>query len=263
MTVGYLGPEGSFSYLAAGKFLPEAQKRAYISFNLLFNALKVGECDYIAVPIENSLNGGVTQNIDLLQATEGIVAVEECAVQIDHRLATLKGADLFAIERIYSHQQALAQCSEYLAKNFPRAELIGSSSTAASFKLVKSSKEACIVGSHAAAEGFELSKENIADERTNRTRFLLIRRGEIEEGTHSQKIFFSAACRHKPGALYELLSLLQGLNMTKIESRPIKQKPGEYRFFIEVDGDIADENAIHILKTVQAEAYSFKILGCY
>lgn len=263
--VGYLGPEGSYSQLAAKSFRPQAKLREYVSFFALFAALSCGECDFIAVPIENSLNGGVLQNIDLMQSTENVIAVEECVIKIDHRLATLSGADLSGIKKIYSHPQALAQCSEYLAKNFPYAELIASPSTAASLKLVKDSTEAGIVGSHTSAEGFTLSTENIADQALNLTHFLLIKKGGLEKGTHSQKIFISATCRHRPGELINLLALIKegGLNMTKIESRPIKDKPGEYRFFIELDGDIADENAIQVLKNVENAANSFKLLGAY
>ncbi len=263
MTVGYLGPQGSYSQLAAQSFKKDADLRDYVNFSALFGALREGEVDYIAVPIENTLNGGVLQNIDLLQTTPGIIAVEECTVRIDHRLATLKGADLSQIKRIYSHRQALAQCGEYIARNFPRAELIASTSTAASYALIKDKTEAGIVGAHTKMEGFELSKENVADEKLNLTHFLLVKRGDISCVKHSKKIFFSATCNHRPGELLDLLALIRQMNMTKIESRPIKSKPGEYRFFIEIEGDVASQKTIQVLKTVENAARSFKILGCY
>lgn len=263
MTVGYLGPQGSYSQIAAQTFRKDAVLREYINFSELFGALLADECEYIAVPIENSLNGGVLQNIDLLQTTPGVIAVEECVVKIDHRLATLKGADINKIKRIYSHQQALAQCGNYIARNFPHAELIASTSTAAGFALIKDKTEAGIVGAHASCEGFELSKENIADEKLNLTHFLLVRKGDITSVKSSKKIFFSATCNHKPGELLDLLALIRELNMTKIESRPIKDKPGEYRFFIEIEGDISSQNTIQVLKKVESAAHSFKLLGCY
>lgn len=263
MIIGYLGPRGSYSQLAAQTFNKNAVLREYVNFFELFNALLADECNFIAVPIENSLQGGVLQNIDLLQNTEGIIAVEECVVKIDHRLATLKGADKSKIKRIYSHRQALAQCGEYIARNFPQAELIASSSTAASFALIKDKTEAGIVGSHAICEGFELSEENIADGPVNLTHFLLVRKGDVSTVKSSQKIFFSATCKHKPGELLDMLSFIRELNMTKIESRPIKNRPGEYRFFIEIEGDISDQNTIQVLNKVKETAHSFKILGCY
>lgn len=263
MIVGYLGPQGSYSEIAAKTFRPDAVLREYASFFQLFRALSEEECDYIAVPIENSLNGGVSQNIDFLQSRDGIIATEECVVKIDHRLATLSGADLKNIKRIYSHQQALAQCGEYLSKTFPQAELIATRSTAASLSHVTDKTAAGIVGSHTLAEGFALSEENIADEKVNLTHFLLIERGGVSAIKHSKRIFFSAACKHKPGELLDMLVLIRELNMTKIESRPIKDRPGEYRFFIEVEGDISDKNTIQVLKSVKEAASSFKILGCY
>lgn len=263
MIVGYLGPQGSYSEIAAKTFRPNAVLREHISFFQLFSALTEGQCDYIAVPIENSLNGGVLQNIDFLQSYGGIIAVEECVVNIDHRLATLEGADLKAIKRIYSHQQALAQCSEYLSKNFPHAELIATRSTAASLSLITDKTEAGIVGSHVSAAGFTLSENNIADEKVNLTHFLLVKRGGVNDIKRSKKIFFSATCMHKPGELLYMLSLIRELNMTKIESRPIKDRPGEYRFFIEIEADISDQKAIQVLKSVEKSANSFKILGCY
>ncbi len=263
MTVGYLGPQGSYSGLAALTFKKDAVLREYINFPGLFKGLSKGECDYIAVPIENTLNGGVLQNIDLLQTTPDVIAVKECVVKIDHRLATLKGADIKGIKRIYSHQQALAQCGEYIARRFPEAQLIATTSTAASYALIKDKTEAGIVGAHTRCEGFELSGENIADEKLNFTHFLLVQRGDISSVKSSEKIFFSATCNHKPGELLDLLALIREMNMTKIESRPIKSRPGEYRFFIEIEGDISDKNTIQVLKKVEAAAHSFKLLGCY
>lgn len=261
--IGYLGPQGSYSRLAAETFGKGGGLKEYINFSELFNGLVKGECEYIAVPIENSINGGVLQNIDLMQKTEGIIAVEECAVQIDHRLATLKGADIGGIKRIYSHRQALEQCAEYIARNFPGAELVACTSTTAGAALIKDRTEAGIVGAHVRCEGLELSAENIADFKPNFTRFLLVQRGDASSVKSSEKIFFSATCRHKPGELLDLLILIRGLNMTKIESRPVKGKPGEYRFFIEVEGDVSDGNARRILGEVKKAANSFKILGCY
>lgn len=264
MKIGYLGPEGSYSQLAAIKFRPAAQAVGYATFFALFSALDNGECDYIAVPIENTLQGGVLQNIDLMQ-NNGVFAVEERVVQIDHRLAKVAGADNEDIKKIYSHPQALAQCALFLNENFPRAELIATSSTTAGLAEIKDGTEAAIVGAHITASGFELSKENIADEKLNFTHFLLVQKGGLPQGKSSQRVFFSATCRHRPGELFRLLSILKdgGLNMTKIESRPIKGKPGEYRFFIELEGDISDERTAEVLKNLRAAANSFKLLGAY
>ncbi len=263
--IGYLGPEGSYSYLAARKFRPDAEHKPYPSFRSLMRALMSDECSAVAVPIENSLNGGVNQNIDLLQAVEGIYAGEECSVEIDHRLARLERAHSTGVTRIFSHQQALEQCGEYLAENYPDAELVATPSTAAGLDKLEKSTDACIVGAHTNRAGVVLSADNIADEKNNVTHFLLVKKGAPQEGTHSDKVYFSATCRHESGALIKLLVPIceGGLNMTKIQSRPIKKRSGEYRFFVEIEGDFADANIEKTLKKVAEIASSFKILGVY
>lgn len=263
--VGYLGPEGSYSHIAAQTFRPNAQLCGYGSFRLAVEALVKGGCTLVALPIENSLNGGVAQVKDLLQYTENVVAFEECAVKIDHRLAVLKGADYSGISRIYSHEQALAQCGQFVFEHFPKAELIATPSTAASLKMLKSASDACIVGAHTNCENIVLSAENIADEKNNFTHFILVKNGSAESIGHCKKVYFSATCKHEAGALFNLLSVIKdgGLNMTKIQSRPIKDKAGEYRFFVEVEGDIADAHVKKVLSAVKNSANSFKILGAY
>lgn len=263
--VAYLGPDGSYSSIAAERFRPQAEHLGYSSFALVIKALLEGECNLAVLPIENSLNGGVNQNIDLLQYTDGLIAFEELLVEIDHRLATRSGADTAKITRIFSHRQALEQCGEYLSKNFPRAKLVGAPSTAAGLDKLEYDTDACIVGAHTKREGITLSPYNIADEKSNRTHFLLIKKGGVEDCKPSQKMYFSATCHHKPGELLSMLSIIAdgGLNMTKIESRPIKDKPGEYRFFIEIEGDCFSKNVKDVLKRVEKVSNSFKILGAY
>ena len=263
--IGYLGPEGSYSSIAAEKMCPSAELLAYQSFPQVFASLKNGETDGVVVPIENTLNGGVLQNIDLLQATQGVCAVEECVIKIDHRLATLKGADKSKIKRIFSHSQALEQCAKYLSENFPSAKLIPAPSTAASLEKVETKEDACIVGAHTKREGFTLSDNNISDEEANFTHFLLVRRVQIDDGVNSRKIYFSVTCPNRSGALLSILACISkhGLNMTKIESRPIKNAPDEYRFFIEIEGDYSDEATKKAFFDIKATSNSFKLLGCY
>lgn len=263
--IGYLGPEGSYSSLAAARLRPNAVLKDYQSFPLVFASLVNGETDGIAVPIENSLNGGVLQNMDLLQATDGVYAAAETTIKIDHRLAYLNGADLRGITRIYSHSQALAQCADFLYENFPSASLIHTPLTAASLSMVKTLSDACIVGAHTEKAGFALSPENIADADNNHTRFLLIKRGEAPENARSQRIYFSVTSLNKSGALLSLLQIVSdhGLNMTKIESRPVKTAAEEYRFFIEIEGDYSSQEVKDALAHVRNSAKSFKLLGAY
>lgn len=262
---GYLGPSGTYSEIAANKLCGGAEKRTYPSFFTLFSALKCGEVDAVVIPIENTLNGAVTQNLDLLQETEGVYAACSCALKIDHRLITLAGADKKNIRAVYSHGQALAQCAKYLAKNFPEAKLCETPSTADCISRLVDKQSAGIVGAHCRAEGYGLSENNISDVENNYTQFLLVKRGVPDEGAASSRIFFSVTCRHRAGALVELLSVLKenGINMTKIESRPIKDKTGEFAFFIEIEGNYARAEIKAALQKIEAAALSFRLLGCY
>lgn len=261
--VGYLGPEGSFSQLAAELMCPDYEKVAYNSFYLVMQSLITGETDAAVLPIENTLNGGVLQNIDLLQYSKGIVAVRERTVSVDHRLITLKGADKSKITKIYSHQQAIAQCSKYIFAHYPNAKLIATPSTSGCVEMIKTPADCGIVGAHFKAEGYELSNFNIADETTNRTHFLMVERGEIPQDRPSKKIYFSFTCPHEPGALLKILTHISSLNMTKIESRPIKNKVGEYRFFIEAEGDYSKVEVKRSINGLKGAATAFKLLGCY
>ena len=263
--IGYLGPEGSYSEIAAERLKKGESKRAYPTFPLLISALKRGDIDSAAVPVGNSLNGAVVQNLDLLQDMDGFCAVASCAVGIDHRLVTREGAPLSGIKRIYSHAQALGQCARYLNNNFPSAALMQCQSTSGCLELIKSDSDAGIVGPQCKREGFTLSDECISDEKNNYTLFVLIVRGAPDESASTDRIFFSLTCRHEVGALVKMLSILSdnGLNMTKIESRPIKDRVWEYRFFIEVEGDYSDAEVRAAIQKVSARASSFKLLGCY
>lgn len=263
MKIGYLGPEGSYSQLAAERF--GGQPVPYPTFYALVNALQADGVDAVVLPIENSLNGGVTQNIDLLQDSRGLLAVEEVRVKIDHRLVTFKGANPGAVTDIYSHAQALGQCARYLSAHFPQATLHETSSTSGCLAMLKTESDAGIVGAHCAVSGFDVSEECISDEATNYTQFLRVVKRDNCGLLHSNKIYFSVTCRHEPGALMRLLSVFAqyGLNMTKIGSRPIKDRVGEYRFFIELEADYASGNVQTALKKLQECTSSYKLLGCY
>lgn len=262
-TTGYLGPEGSYSQTAACAI--GGALVAYPSFHALVGALVSGRADGVVLPLENSLNGGVMQNLDLLQSAEGIIAVREIILRIDHRLVTLKGAPLSGIRKIYSHPQALGQCAKFIRSRFPHAELIHTSSTSACLGLINSPSDAGIIGMQPVDDRFELSSESIADEPANYTQFLYVVRGGPDPSRHTNKIFLSFTCEHRPGALLGALSVFAGagVNLTRIESRPIKDRPGEYAFFVETEADYALPEIRQLLRSLADMCLSFKILGCY
>ena len=281
MKIAFLGPEGSYSHVAAQTFLKtEGGKKRYAgdwdecipfrNFAEVFSAVETGRVDAAAVPIENSLQGGVLQNLDLLQSHENLYATSAIVIRIDHRLAYKEGVKFSEIGRVYSHRQALDQCVAFLNKEMPFASLRDAESTA--FGLARameddSGKSAAIVGAHTeiTRKGFVKSEEGIADEKNNFTQFLLVKKGKDSLPTNSERIYFSAVCPHRPGSLLELLDIIakHGINMTKIESRPVKNKVGNYRFFIEAECDIASEEMGRLFENIEKNTLECKLLGAY
>ncbi len=267
MKIGCLGPSGSYSEIAAAKLSPSAKVVLYKNFPAVVNALKKGEVDEIALPIENTIQGGVLQNMDLLEREENLFAVEEYDLKIEHRLVLQAGASLEDITKIYSHPQAIGQCIEFLSEKMPFAVPMPVSSTTEGLSKAQGKNEACIVGLHTCQglKGYSVYPANIADEKVNYTRFVLVKKGENYLNKHSRRIYFAARLLHRPGSLFRLLGVIDGygLNMTKIESRPIKDKPGEYRFFIEIEGDYLAPEIKNALADMKKLCQYFKLLGCY
>ena len=281
MKIAFLGPEGSYSHLAAKAFLQTESKGEHTindwdecipfrNFSEVLSAVSSGRVDAAAIPIENSLQGGVSQNLDLLQATEGLYAMKEYILRIEHRLIYKEGVKFSEIGRVYSHRQALDQCSLFLDREMPFASLRETESTM--FGLTKAmeddtGKSAAIAGSHAVRlrSGFVLGEDCISNEKNNFTHFLLIEKGEECLPKTSERVFFSAVCLHKPGSLLELLQIIAkyGINMTKIESRPVKGCPGNYRFFIEADCDIGAKEVQEMLAAIREHTLECKLLGAY
>ncbi len=282
MKIAFLGPEGSYSHLAAKTFLKAESAKTpsnavnwdecvpFRSFPDVFAAVASGRVDGAAIPIENSLQGDVSQNLDLLQSAKDLYAVSELVLRIEHRLVYKAGTPLSQIGRVYSHRQALDQCATFLNKEMPFAALRETESTG--FGIARAmeddtGKSAAIAGAHVENlhSGFVVGKNCISDEPNNFTHFLLIKKGEENLPEHSEKLFFSVVGPHRPGGLLGLLQEVaqQQINMTKIESRPVKDKPGEYRFFIETECDGGSKTARETLEAVRKNALELKLLGAY
>ena len=281
MKIAYLGPEGSYSHLAARTFLKSEsigettgknwdECIPFRNFSEVLSAVDCGRVEAAAIPIENSVQGGVLQALDLLQEREGLYAVKEAVLKLDHRLIYKKGVKFSEIGRVYSHRQALDQCSVFLSKEMPFASLRDAESTAFGVTKVMeddTGKSAAIAGAHIEnlRGEYVMSEECISNDKNNLTHFLLIKKGEKSLPNTSVRIFFSAVCLHKPGSLVELLQIIAkyGVNMTKIESRPVKNRLGEYRFFIEADCDIGKNEVQEMLSAIQADTLECKLLGAY
>lgn len=281
MKIAFLGPEGSYSHLAAKSFLKTESTGAksaadwdecipFRNFPEVLAAVENGRVDAAALPIENSLQGGVLQNLDLLQASNDLYAVKELILQVDHRLIYKAGVKISEIGRVYSHRQALDQCAAFLSKEMPFASLRETESTG--FGLTRameddSGKSAAIAGAHTEnlRAGFVMSEQSISNESNNFTQFLLVKKGEATLPKTSERIFFSAVCPHRPGSLLSLLRVIAkyGVNMTRIESRPVKEKVGDYRFFIEADADIAAAETKELIENIRENTLECKLIGAY
>jgi len=265
MKVGYLGPSGSYSSLAENKLFGKDSGIEYSNFYAVFKAVAENEVDAGIIPIENSLQGTVTQCLDLLFQSENIYITQETAVKIEHRLIIKEGCVLKDIHTVYSHEQAIKQCGKFISEKLKNAVIMYTDSTSASADMVKQCGDAGIVGSHFKRDGLILLDEQIADYKDNETRFVVIQKGIAAMAHTSKKIFIAVGSKNKPGALLEILTVLKenNLNMSKIESRPLKTKLGEYIFFIEFAGDIGSEVVIKALDKLKDFAINYKLLGSY
>lgn len=262
-SVSCLGPKGSYSQLAAEAMCEGQEIVLMNSFPAVVEALASGQVDRAILPIENSIQGGVLQNLDLMETKE-LFAIREHVLPIDHRLVTRGKIPYNKIKCIYSHEQAIGQCSEFLEKHFQGVQRIFTRSTAECLERI-GEDSAGIVGGHVQGDGLVLSEENIANVKNNFTRFMLLERRTNRMPKHSNKVFFCAVCAHRPGALVELLQIFErhGLNLTRIESRPIRESFGKYRFFIEFAGDIGTPIVKTALKEAQKFCLRFRVLGAY
>jgi prephenate dehydratase len=267
MKTGCLGPEGSYSEQATKALAPDSEIVLYQNFPAVIRSIENGETDEIVLPIENTIQGGVLQNMDLLAERSDLFIVKEYVMPVSHRLVMKEGGTMPEIKRVFSHPQAIGQCSVFLSERLPSAQKLPAESTAQSLSMVCEKTDACIVGEHLCKglKGFTVYPEEIADEKKNFTHFALVKKGKEQLEKHSDLLYFAAKLPHKAGSLYALLGILNEykLNMTKIESRPIKDTPGEYRFFIEVEGDHSSPVVLQALQKIEGACLEFNLLGCY
>lgn len=265
--LGFQGLPGSYSEQAMKDFFGEkTQGKNYSSFEDVFVALQDGEIDYGVLPIENSFTGGISEVYDLLCHYGFYITGEQC-VQVDHNLLALEGATLDMIRDVYSHPQAFLQCSQFM-KQHPEYNPIPYSNTAVSAKKVADSGDLtqAAIGSKKAAiiYGLNLLAAGINNNKQNYTRFIIIGRYARPEQKNN-KISIAVAISHEPGSLYTVLSYFaqHGLNMLKIESRPMADKTWEYLFYIDFDGNLQKEEVRQAVEQIKSKSTYFKLLGNY
>ena len=262
----YQGVEGAYSHIVTQTLFPEADTENVNTFEDAINSVLNGEVSYCVVPIENSSAGIVTDIFDLLLKKD-VVIVAEYDLHISHCLLGIKGASFSDIKIVYSHPQALMQCASYL-KEHPEWSQISLLNTAVSAKKVKNEGkiEQAAIASELSAKlyGLDILDIGINRNSNNTTRFVVLSKEKIfSKG--SNKLSLILELPHEKGMLYNILGIfvLNGLNLLKIESRPIPEKTFEYRFFIDVEANLNSENVSNVLETLKNKVPFLKILGNY
>lgn len=262
--VAYLGPEGTFSHLATIKqFGKKAQYVQADSISKVFDNVEKGLVDYGVVPIENSIEGGVTYTLDMF-CNSPLKVSAEIRIAISHCLLARK--DVKGIKTIYSHSQVLSQCRKWLMKNLPNVELIPTDSTAQAALNAKNDNYSACIGNKALANmyGLVVRAQAIEDMPYNITRFFVISKEENDiSGNDKTSVLFSI--KDKVGALYDVLQCFKKykINLTRIESRPSKIKPWEYYFFVDFKGHIHTPLIKKALEELENNCLFLKILGSY
>ena len=263
----YQGEPGAYSEEAAADFCGEDCRRDRAAlWEDIFAALRDGRADYGVLPIENSSTGSINQVYDLLAKYGGYIVGEQ-TVRVNHCLLAPRGADISALRRIFSHEQGLLQCAEYL-KAHPDWEQTALRNTALAAKKVAQDGDPAqaAIGSRrcAALYGLDVLAEGINFNRENFTRFVVVSPVmELREGREKVSLLFTLS--HQSGTLYRLLSVFahEGLNLLKLESRPIPGRPWEYRFFVDFTGDLTAPGMAERLRDAAETAENFRVLGNY
>ena len=264
-TVAFLGPEASFSHLASrlhfgesSSFLPQS------GIARVFDEVEKGSVDWGVVPVENSLEGSVNVTLDRLILTPLKIRAEIYLRISQSLISSAKSKK--GIKNIYSHPQALAQCQSWLRTNLPNCTLGEMESTAAAVQIVRGKKTEAAIGSSLAAEfyGLNILAESIEDNPSNMTRFLVIGEGE-GQSTGNDKTSLIFATPDSPGSLHRALSSFAGrrINLSKIESHPVKERLWEYLFFVDVIGHVNDKEIKRCLEELKEKTTYLKILGSY
>jgi prephenate dehydratase len=267
LTIGFLGPRGTFTEEATLKIFSDSGARptSYISIYDVFRAVENREVDYGVVPLENSLEGSVGETLDML-AQSNVKICGETEVRISHNLIAKSGTRLDDVKVVLSHPMAFAQCRNFIYTRLRNARIETRSSTSEAVKEAVEKDGVAAIGSELAAKlyGGEIIARGIEDYRDNYTRFIAIGFKPIEKGVNVKtSIIFTL--KHVPGALYRALEpfAIRNINLTKIESRPIKSSPWEYMFFLDFLGSLEDSIVKEAIDDLKNRVASIKILGSY
>ena len=276
--LGYTGVPGAYAYEVMINLLKnskssdgitEIRAEKILNFNThreLVEGVESGKIDFAILPIENSIVGEVRDSIDLINK-RNIYIVGEVKHKIEHNLLGIKGSKIEDIKRVYSHEQALMQCSEFLGK-YPEWEKVKMNNTALSAKYIgdTGNKENACIANMETREMYnlELLQPDINNEKENFTRFFIVSNKNLI-CENSEKISVITSTKNESGALMKLLKVFSdyGLNMVNLKSRPKTNKPWEYYFYIDFEGNLEEENVEKALKEIREKSIYLQILGNY
>jgi len=265
LDIAYLGPKGTFTQSAALKhFGHSVNTTAFGTIDQVFREVESNASHYGVVPIENSIEGIVNHTLDMLNHSS-LVVCGEVELRIHHHLLS-KAEKLDELTQVFSHQQSLAQCREWLDTYLVKAERISVTSNGEAAHIASKNNQSAAIASDAASELYGLNKlaTNIEDEPDNTTRFLVIGRTTCpKSGNDKTSLIFSAA--NKPGSLHKMLGCFanNSVSMTRIESRPSRREMWDYVFFVDIEGHAEDDSVKKALIELEEHAAMIKLLGSY
>ena len=266
-TVACQGVEGANSQAACDKLLPRGNILYVKTFEAVFDAVESGLCQFGVVPIENSANGSVRTVYELLQRKHFSI-VRATTLHIRHELLAKSGTKLSDLTEIYSHEQAIGQCSRYLTGLNGKVKVTPCANTAVAAKMVAEgiNPHAAAISSHACAELYGLSvlKDDIQDSDNNYTRFICIAKSPVIYAG-ANRISLILDCKNEPGALNAILSKISayGVNTSKLESCPVTGRNFEFIFFFDLDASVREPGVLALLEELERTSESFTFLGNY
>jgi prephenate dehydratase/chorismate mutase len=262
--IGFQGEHGAYSEVAALSYDASLIPVSCKEFIEVFDETTTGKIDFGIVPIENSLEGAVTQVNDLLIQTD-LKIIGEVSVPVHHCLLALPEAEYRDLKVVYSHPQALAQCRKFILRHGLEPRPFYDTAGAAKMLSENRPEATGIIANKICADLYHLDiiKENIEDHQSNFTRFIILSKEAAEEPGDKCSIIFSV--KHEAGGLFTALKTFydKGINLTRIESRPLKKDPGKYVFFLDFEGSDKEDKVADALKKALKSTTSFKFLGCY
>ncbi len=265
--VVYQGVEGAYSHGAALKYFGSKASLYHVStWDDAMKEVELGNADYAVLPIENSSAGAVTDNYDLLMKYQNYI-VGETFLTVNHALLGLPGAEEKDIKTVFSHPQALMQCGEFLNSNRDWKKISVENTAVAAKKVIDEGDiSQAAVASEIAGElyGLKVLRTQINTNQNNTTRFIILSKEAVYQ-ENAGKISISFELPHESGSLYNILSnfIYNGVNMFMIESRPVPGRTWEYRFFVDIEGNLSHASILNALKGISEEGRNLRILGNY